>query len=135
MSRRIVLVSAFAFAIVCALVAPASAHVSISPPSVPQGSTAKLSFVVPNEEATATVTKVQIAFPTPPDAPIAEVSVGQKPGWRSTVVTKHLAEPIDTDDGSISDVVSVITWTVTTPATAVKPGELVFFLIDSYVLQ
>ena len=47
---------------------------------------AKLSFIVPNEEPTATVTRVQIAFPTPPDTPIPGVSVGQKPGWRSTVI-------------------------------------------------
>ena len=131
MSRRIVLASAMAGAIVCALASAADAHVSIDPPSAPQGGTVKLSFLVPNEEARATVTKVQIAFPTPPDAPIPGVSVGQKPGWKSTVTTKRLAKAITTDDGTITDVVSEIDWVALTPAAAVKPGEFGEFTIDA----
>ena len=131
MTRRFVRASALAGAIVCLVATPAAAHVSIDPPSAPQGSTVKLSFIVPNEEDTATVTRVQIAFPTPPDTPIPGVSVGQKPGWRSTVTTKALAEPIETDDGSISEVVSVIDWVALTPANAIKPGEFGEFTIDA----
>ena len=131
MSRRFVRASALAGAIVCLVATPAAAHVSIDPPSAPQGSTVKLSFIVPNEEDTATVTRVQIAFPTPPDTPIPGVSVGQKPGWRSTITTKALAEPIETDDGSISEVVSVIDWVALTPANAIKPGEFGEFTIDA----
>jgi uncharacterized protein len=105
--------------------------VSIDPPSAPQGSTVKLSFLVPNEENKATVTKVQIAFPTPPDAPIPGVSVGQKPGWKSTVRMTHLAKAITTDDGTIADIVSEIDWVATTPGAAVKPGEFGEFTIDA----
>ena len=131
MSRRFVRASALAGAIVCLAATPAAAHGSIDPPSAPQGSTVKLSFIVPNEEDTATVNKVQIAFPTPPDTPIPGVSVGQKPGWRTTVTTKHLATPIQTDDGTISDVVSEIDWVALTPANAIKPGEFGEFTVDA----
>jgi uncharacterized protein YcnI len=131
MSKRIVIVAAMVGAMVCALASAANAHVSISPASAPQGSTTKLSFLVPNEAAKATVTKVQIAFPAPPDAPIPGVAVGQKPGWRATVKTTHLAKPITTDDGTISDVVSEIDWVAITPASAVKPGEFGEFTIDA----
>jgi uncharacterized protein len=131
MSRRFVRASALAGAIVCLVATPAAAHVSIDPPSAPRGSTVKLSFIVPNEEDTATVNRVQIAFPTPPDAPIAGVSVGQKPGWRSTITTRRHAEPIQTDDGSISEIVSVIDWIALTPANAIKPGEFGEFTIDA----
>jgi uncharacterized protein YcnI len=131
MSRRFVRASALAGAIVCLAATPAAAHVSIDPPSAPQGSTVKLSFLVPNEEATATVNKVQIAFPIPPDTPIPGVSVGQKPGWKATVTTKHLAKAIETDNGSITDVVSEVDWVALTPANAIKPGEFGEFTIDA----
>jgi uncharacterized protein YcnI len=131
MIRRLVRASAVAGAIVCLAATPAAAHVSIDPPAAPQGSTVRLSFLVPNEEETATVNKVQIAFPTPPETPIPGVSVGQKPGWRARVTTKHLATPIETDDGSITDVVSEIDWIALTPANAIKPGEFGEFTIDA----
>jgi uncharacterized protein len=131
MMRRILLAPVLAGVIVCTMATAAAAHVSIDPPSAPQGSTVKLSFLVPNEEDRATITKVQIAFPTPPDAPIPGVSVGQKAGWKATVRMTHLAKPITTDDGSITDIVGEIDWVATTPAAAVKPGEFGEFTIDA----
>jgi uncharacterized protein YcnI len=131
MSRRIVLASTVAGAIVCALAAPAAAHVTVDPPSAPQGATVKLSFLVPNEEPKATVTKLQILFPTPPDTPIPGVAVGQKPGWKSTVTKKHLAKAIVTDDGTITDVVGEIDWVASTPAAAITPGDFGEFTIDA----
>jgi uncharacterized protein len=131
MSRRIVGAAAVAAVIGCALATAAAAHVSIDPSSAPRGGTAKLSFIVPNEEPTATVTRVQIAFPTPPDAAIPGVSVGQKSGWRSRVTRIRLAQPIQTDDGTITNIVSQIDWVAITPAAAVKPGEFGEFTIDA----
>src|SRR6266550_3060816 len=131
MGRRIVLASTVAGAIVCALAAPAAAHVSVDPPSAPQGATVRLSFLVPNEEPKATVTKLQVLFPTPPETPIPGVAVGQKPGWRTTVTKKHLAQAIVTDDGTITDVVGEIDWVASTPSAAVKPGEFGEFTIDA----
>jgi uncharacterized protein YcnI len=131
MTRRILLVSAVAGAIVCVMASAADAHVSISPASAPQGSTTKLSFNVPNEEEKATVTKFSVQFPTPPETPIPGVAVGQKAGWSSKPSTKHLAKPITTDDGTITDVVSQIDWVATSPAAAIKPGEFGEFTIDA----
>jgi periplasmic copper chaperone A len=131
MSRRIVLASTIAGAIVCALAAPADAHVSVDPPSAPKGATVRLSFLVPNEEPRATVTKLQILFPTPPETPIPGVAVGQKPGWTSKVTKKHLAKAIVTDDGTITDVVGEIDWVALSPAAAIKPGEFGDFSIDA----
>jgi uncharacterized protein len=131
MSRRIVLASALTGAMVCALAAPAAAHVTVDPPSAPKGATVRLSFLVPNEEPKATVTKLQILFPTPPETPIPGVAVGQKPGWTSKVTKKHLAKAIVSPDGTITDVVSEIDWVASTPTAAVKPGEFGEFTIDA----
>jgi len=131
MTRRIVFASALAGAILFALASAADAHVTVDPPSAPQGGNARLSFLVPNEDTHATVTKIQIAFPTPPSAPIANVTVGQKPGWKATVTTKHLAKAVATDDGTVTDIVSEIDWAALTPAAAVKPGEFGEFTIDA----
>ena len=38
------------------------------------------------------------------------------------MVTQHLAKPIQTDDGPVSDVVSEVTWTADSPAAQIKPG-------------
>jgi uncharacterized protein YcnI len=131
MGKRIVLTSALAGAIVLALAAPAAAHVTVDPPSAPKGSTVKLSFLVPNEEPTAKVTEVQIAFPTPPHAPIPSVSVEGKPGWNVKVTTKKLAQPITTDNGSITSVVSLIDWKAKTPADGIAPEQFGEFTIDA----
>ena len=67
MRKRIVLTSALAGAIVCALAAPAAAHVTVDPPSAPQGRDGRSSRSSSRTRSpTATVTEVQIAFPTPP---------------------------------------------------------------------
>ena len=131
MGKRIAMTSAVVGAIVCALAAPAAAHVTIDPPSAPQGSTTKLSFLVPNEEPAARVNKVQIAFPTPPDTPIASVAVGQKPGWNVNVTKQRLAQPLHTDDGTINQVVSLVQWTAMTPADAIPPGQFGEFTVDA----
>jgi uncharacterized protein len=131
MGKRIAATSAMIGAIVCAFAAPAAAHVTVDPPSAPQGSTVKLSFLVPNEEPTARVTEVQIAFPTPPETPIPTVTVGQKPGWTVKVTTLKLTKPIQTPDGSISQVVSRIDWKAKTAADAIPPAQFGEFTIDA----
>src|SRR5947207_15444768 len=107
---RSVILTAMAGALVLAWAAPAAAHVTIEPPSVPKGGTATISFVVPNESAAARTNKVQIFFPPPPDA-IASVSVEAMPGWHFTIAMRKVTPPIQTDEGSIDHVVSSITWT------------------------
>jgi periplasmic copper chaperone A len=131
MGKRIAVTSAMVGAIVCALAAPAAAHVTVDPPSAPQGSTVKLSFLVPNEEPTARVTELQVAFPTPPETPIPTVTVGQKPGWTVKVTMLKLAQPLETDDGTISEVVSRVDWKAKTAADAIPPDQFGEFTIDA----
>ncbi len=131
MGKRIVLTAALVGAVVCALAAPAAAHVTVDPASAPKGSSVKLSFLVPNEAAAARVTQVQIAFPTPPNTPIASVAVESKPGWTIRVTRRQVAPPIQTDDGTVSSIVSIVTWKARTPADAIEPEQFGAFTIQA----
>lgn len=107
--RRGAAVAVTAAALVAVTALPASAHVTVSPDSLPKGSTAELTFKVPNEESNATTTEVQFQIPT--DHPIAQVLPKQIPGWTVTVKTTTLAKPLKTDDGTFTTAVSEIDWT------------------------
>ncbi|TCR16720.1 YcnI family protein [Streptomyces sp. BK205] len=88
----------------------ASAHVTVHPESYAKGATdGVLTFRVPNEEDTASTTKVQVYLPT--DHPVLGVLVSPRDGWTAKVTTTKLKTPVKTDDGTISDAVSEITWT------------------------
>ncbi len=130
MTRRAIVAGAIATATIFLLASPAAAHITIDPPSVPKGSTSQLAFIVPNESDTARTNKVQIFFPLPPNA-IPAVSVAAMPGWRSAIRTQKLSSPIVTDDGSISEIVSAITWTAINAANAIGPGEYAAFSINA----
>ena len=107
--RRAAGVTATAAVLVAVAALPASAHVAVSPDSLPKGSTAELTFKVPNEESNATTTQVQIQVPT--DHPIARVLPKAIPGWTVTVKTTTLATPLKTDDGTFTTAVSEVDWT------------------------
>jgi uncharacterized protein YcnI len=87
----------------------AEAHVTVSPASLPQGtSDAILTFRVPNESTTASVTGVQIRFPL--DHPIVVVSPQAGSGWNVSVHSSRFPKPITTDDGTFTSTVSEIDW-------------------------
>jgi len=87
----------------------AAAHVTVSPESLPQGtSDAILTFRVPNESATATVTGLRIQFPV--DHPIIVVNPESGSGWQVNVVHSTLPKPITTDDGTFTSITSEIDW-------------------------
>jgi uncharacterized protein YcnI len=129
MLRRVIL-AAMVGALLLAWAAPAAAHVTIEPPSVPKGGTATISFIVPNESAGARTNRVQIVFPAPPDA-IASVSVQAMPGWHFTIKSQKLPKPIQTDDGSIDEVVNSITWTANSIATSIAQDEFAAFTVNA----
>jgi periplasmic copper chaperone A len=131
MPKRIVLVATMTVAIVFAFALPASAHVTVDPPSAPQGATVKLSFLAPNEEPTTKMTELAVSFPTPPQTPIPTVTVEAKPGWTVTVTNLKLAKPIVTDDGSITDIVSQIDWKAKTAADGIGANQFGEFTIDA----
>jgi uncharacterized protein YcnI len=96
----------------------ASAHVTVDPGTATKGAGDQvLTFRVPNEMNNANTTQVKIQLPQ--DHPIAAVDVLAMPGWTTKVETVHLDKPIQTDDGTVTDVPSVITWT----GGQIKPGE------------
>ncbi|GAA3784286.1 YcnI family protein [Streptomyces coacervatus] len=109
--RRVGVVTALSAAGVLTAAASASAHVTVHPESYAKGATdGVLTFRVPNEEDTATTTKVQVFLPT--DHPVLGVLVSPpQDGWTAKVTNTKLKTPVKTDDGTITDAVSEITWT------------------------
>ncbi|MFI6409799.1 YcnI family protein [Streptomyces sp. NPDC050548] len=108
--RRAGTVAALATAGVLAAAGVASAHVTVHPESYGKGATdGVLTFRVPNEEDKSSTTKVQVFLPT--DHPVLGVLVTPQDGWTAKVTTSKLKTPVKTDDGTITDAVSEITWT------------------------
>ncbi|MFD4653799.1 YcnI family protein [Streptomyces sp. NPDC057717] len=108
--RRAGLTTALATVGVLTAAGVASAHVTVHPESYAKGATdGVLTFRVPNEENTASTTKVQVFLPT--DHPLLGVLVSPRDGWKAKMSTTSLKNPIKTDDGTITDAVSEITWT------------------------
>lgn len=92
--------------------APAWAHVTVHPTSLPAGSSdVELTFRVPNERDDANTVELQVFFPS--DLPLLTVDVLPVPGWSATVQTQTLAKPVQTDDGPVNQVVSQVTWKAT----------------------
>jgi periplasmic copper chaperone A len=101
---------------------PASAHIRVSADGgAASGSYAQLAFRVPTEKDNASTTAVQVFMPT--DQPLASVSVQPHPGWTAEVHKKTLAQPLQTDDGPVTEVVSDVVFTAQSPATAIAPGQ------------
>ncbi|MDX3768374.1 MULTISPECIES: YcnI family protein [unclassified Streptomyces] len=107
--RRAGTVAALATAGVLTAAGVAFAHVTVHPDSYAKGATdGVLTFRVPNEEDTADTTKVQVFLPV--DHPVLGVLVTPQDGWTAKVKTTRLKTPVKTDDGTITDAVSEITW-------------------------
>ena len=85
----------------------AQAHVTVQPSSAPAGGFARLDVRVPNETDNASTTKVELQLP----GGFAEASYEPVPGWTVKVKKAKLAEPIKTDDGTVTEGVKQITWT------------------------
>ena len=107
--------------------AAAAAHVTVKPSSAPAGGFEILSFSVPNEKDDANTVKLEVEIPT--KNPIAFVSVKPMPGWTIDVQRTTLAKPVKTDDGTITEAVSSITWTATDGG--LEPGQFDLFTISA----
>lgn len=107
----------------------ASAHVTVNPSEAPQGGYTKIAFRVPDENDTASTTKVDVFLPT--NQPVASVLVQPITGWTAKLTTTKLSKPITTDDGDqVTEAISEITWTADSPGTPVKPGEFQEFPVS-----
>lgn len=108
---------------------PALAHVTVHPDHAEQGSYAKLTFRVPNEQDDASTTEIKISMPT--DTPIPSVSVQPRPGWSYEIDKTTLPEPIQTNHGPVSKVVDTITWTAKDSDAAIQPGQFDEFALSA----
>lgn len=122
---RTVIVGVTASAGILLFAIPALAHITITPSSAPPGSSAVLTFHVPNEESNADTVKVDVQIPT--DHPIAQFLVKPVPGWTATVKTVKLAKPLVTDDGSFSQAVSEVIWS----GGQIAPGQFQDFSVSA----
>jgi uncharacterized protein YcnI len=111
-------------AVVCG-VQSADAHVSVSPSSAVHGSTAELTFRVPNEDAHGSTTKFQLQIPT--STPIAQLLARPVPGWTIRAHTTKLSKPLITDDGKFTTVVDEVTWS----GGRINPGEYQDFALSA----
>ncbi|GIJ06961.1 YcnI family protein [Micromonospora andamanensis] len=100
-------------------VAPASAHVTISPEVAEQGGYGRFAFRVPNESDEASTTKVEVFLPE--NAAIGSVSTTPVPGWTAAVEKRTVDPPVQVHGAEISEVVAKVTWTATADA-AIAPG-------------
>jgi uncharacterized protein YcnI len=125
--RLLVITGAVAVA-VAAAAGPALAHVTVNSADASQGGYALINFRVPNETDSTDTTEVKVQLPT--DQPLASVSVQPMPGWTYTVQKAKLATPIKTDDGDVTEAISVIDWKAAKGG-GIKPGEFVQFSISA----
>jgi len=119
----IVCAAATAFSVLTAI--SALAHITITPGSASPGSAAVLTFHVPNEEATAYTTRVDMRVPT--DHPIAQLLVEPVAGWTISVRTLTLAKPLVTDDGRFAQAVSEVIWS----GGRIAPGQFQDFSVSA----
>ncbi|NYJ74684.1 YcnI family protein [Allobranchiibius huperziae] len=113
---------------VLAPAAAAQAHVRVTPTTAAPGSYATLTFKVPTESATASTDRLVLTLPT--DHPFGSVSYQPVPGWSVQVTTSKLATPIKTDDATITEAPTRITWTASTSAARIAPGQFQTFAIS-----
>jgi uncharacterized protein YcnI len=104
---------------------PPLAHVTVNPREAAKGGFAELTFRVPNERDNASTTKLEVTFPT--DNPIAFVSVRPVTGWTVDVAKVKLAQPVQTDDGELTEGVSKITWS----GGKIGPGQYENFSVSA----
>jgi uncharacterized protein YcnI len=105
----------------------AGAHVTVKPGTAEKGSFSVLSFSTPNERDDANTVALEVNLPT--DHPIPFVSILPLPGWTHSVEKTKLAEPVETDDGTITEAVSKITWRATDAG--LLPGEFQLFTVSA----
>jgi uncharacterized protein YcnI len=125
---RLFMVTAVAAAVVLLGAGTAGAHVEVTPSSLPKGGEAVFSFSVPNEEENANTIVLEVTFPT--KFPIASVLVKPMTGWTITTETAKLAKPITTDDGTVTEAVSKVTWTAL-PNQGLAPGQFDLFTVSA----
>lgn len=107
-----------------AIPASAGAHVTLQPSEAAAGDFTVLDVRVPNERDDAATTKVAVQLPTG----FVFASYQPVPGWTVQVKMQKLAEPVQSDDGTITSEVREMTWTA--DGKGVEPGQFQDFPIS-----
>lgn len=106
----------------------ASAHIHVDPDQATPGSYTTLTFRVPTESATAGTVKLVVDLPT--KTPFTSVSYLPLAGWTTTVDTEKLAQPVKTDDGTITEAPIRVTWTAA-GGVQIAPGQFQQFTVSA----
>ena len=93
----------------------ASAHVTVNPNQAAAGSFARFDIRVPNEEADADTVKLTVQLPEG----LNFTSFQPKAGWTRTVTKVKLAQPVESDDGPVTERIATVTWS----GGKIGPGE------------
>ncbi|MDQ2710537.1 MAG: YcnI family protein [Actinomycetota bacterium] len=127
LSRRLLAAGVVTAGLVLVPLSAADAHVTVRSDTAVTGRYAELTFKVPNEEATATTTKVVVTLPD--KTPLVDVSVRPTPGWTVTVTDAKLATPVVVEGTTLTTAPHQVTWTATGDA-AIAPGQYQTFAIS-----
>ncbi len=118
--QMLLLVAAVATAMMLLPVA-AQAHVTLQPNTVPADSYKRVDVRVPNESDTASTTKVEVKFP----AGVYSTSYEPTPGWKVTVKTRKLDEPVEAGHSTADSETDTVTFTAT--GDGIAPGQFMDF--------
>jgi periplasmic copper chaperone A len=124
---HLAVVGAAASAALLLSAAPAFAHISVQPTTAARGDYSTVAFKVPNEQDDASTVKVEVNLPT--DHPIPSVSTEPVPGWTVALNKEKLKTPLKTDDGTVDEAVTKITWTAAKGG-GISPGQFQQFPVS-----
>jgi uncharacterized protein YcnI len=120
MTMRTLLRALVLTALAALIVIPAaSAHVTMNPGEWEEGGFARFALRVPNESDTASTTKIVVQFPEN----VISARFEPVPGWKRTIKMAQLDEPIESEEGPITERLDTVTW----EGGEIKPGEFMEF--------
>jgi periplasmic copper chaperone A len=115
---------------VALVLAPAAgAHVTVQPTELPSGGFARIDIRVPNESDDSGTVKVAVEFPDG----IGFASYEPIPGWTVEIERETLAQPLETEDGQVTEQVKTITWTGDGEAGVIPPDAFQDFGVSMSV--
>jgi hypothetical protein len=121
---RVAIAGAGATLALLVLASPAAANVTYLPAPTTQGDAANLTFRITNDGKVATINRIEVRFPD--DHPIAEVYPLSTDNWAPQIITRTVAEPLQSlhGGGTVTDATAAVTWTAM-PGLDLKPGQSV----------
>jgi periplasmic copper chaperone A len=125
--RLSLLAPATAGVVLAAASGVASAHVTVSSADAAPGGYGKVTFRVPNESDAASTVDLRIQVPT--DPPLTSLRAQPVPGWTVTLTRTQLPQAEQTEDGAVTDVVSVVEFRADAGG-GIGPGEFQEFALS-----